>query len=183
MDIDSNGEMFNRKELKHWDGWDEKVQGYYYRYRSNCVKWYPDYLPEIRDVNIGRLIRLSKLILPKTNLFAKKKRRRNEFEPDTLVPITKQEMQKCLNLRSYEAFCDMWKEFEEFNIVKRVVIDGKKFWCVNPAYCNTCKHIPLWLYKEFYRDLDKNMTQNCINRYTKAVLEQGGFKDNSEYWK
>lgn len=177
-DIDENGEVVAQKDMKCWDGWNEKVQGYFYRYKTHVVKFYPDCIPNLSSANLGRLVLLSQFILPNTNLFAKKVRRKTDLYESNIVPLTKPEMMSKIDLKCADTFGRFWKELKDANVVKRIKVDGQLFWAANPYYFNCCKHVPYWIYFEFKHDMDKYLTPRQRNRYATEILNSDRYVDN-----
>ena len=117
---------------------------------------------------------------PGTNLLAKKKQKQLHFKVEELVPLTKDQMMKGLEIKSWDGFDGFWKELKTVGAVKRVAVDGKVFWAINPCYCNSCKYIPYWLYVAFKADMDRYLNNKTRLRYGEIAMANNCYVNNLE---
>lgn len=186
-EVDQYGEIIGRKQTRGWDGWDEAHEGYYYRYKKNNIKMYLDDLPDISANHILYMLKICSFIYADTNLLMKpierKKKKKLYDEGSYYKAISQKTLNEHLGIAE-RTFYFFWKEMQKKNIVKRIRIDGILYWAVNPAYFNTCKYVPYWLYEHFWMDLDKFLSSKSALALKNEVLAHGGsikYPDNSHW--
>jgi hypothetical protein len=173
--ITEDGEVVKDDVIALYSPFKEGV-GYNLKYKSTFVKSYLGIsLPVgegskgFKDIELGRLYRISKMMYSSSNLLAKR-------SDNCIVPLTRDDIQKALCMHRTK-FVPFWKKIMDFSIIKPITINGDTFFCMNPLYYNSTTYLPVYLYIAFQKELNEHLPQWVINKY----LEMGtSIKDKEE---
>jgi len=167
-DIDANGEVFNEKEIKLPDRFNE--EGYLIPYNKRGSKMFADvpFPDRMNDAEIGKTARLAKLMVSTSNLLG--------YRTKTgIKPYTEKQLIEIVGLSSYRG-----KEYisKMINVGmmqrnKRIIgeVESEEFY-LNPAYFFAGKRISLNLYLLFRENLDPILSDWAKKEFQQAAREE-----------
>ena len=167
-DLDANGEVFNEKEIKMPDRFNE--DGYLIPYNKRGSKMFADVpFPErMNDAEIGKTARLAKLMVSTSNMLG--------YRTKTgIMPYTEKQLIEIVGLSSYRG-----KEYisKMINVGmmqrnKRIIgeVESEEFY-LNPAYFFAGKRLSLNLYLLFRENLDPILSDWAKKVFREAAMEQ-----------
>lgn len=169
VDADT-GEIYYERQWKSFNGWND--EGYKYRYRYNSLKFYPDMLPRV-DPNILKVFFMICCITNEDNLLAYKTKSRSKYKKPELHIYTTEEIWEHLPYKiSKYSFKNAWSKLVP-RYIRKIKVEDKRIWAVNPAYANRCSTVPLFLFSAFKDDMKEKLGTFNYKRYCDMELNDG----------
>ena len=167
---EETGEIYYEKKFRTFNGWTE--DGYKYRGRYNSLKFYPDNLPEL-ELNVLKVFFAICNIMNEENLLIEKKKSVNKYIGPVITPYTVEDIRE--NLPYYVSEYSFKKAWQKLvpKYIKKIAVNDKKIWAVNPAFANRCNYVPVFLWNNFKEDMNKNLSETTIRRYKNMLLNEG----------
>lgn len=166
---EETGEIYYEKNFKSFDGWNDK--GYRFRGRYNAIKFYPDNMVKV-EPNIIKIFFLICNIMNEDNLLVTIKKG-NKYTGPEITPYTVEEIRENLPYCVSEySFKKAWKALVP-RYIRKIKLEGKNIWAVNPAFANRCIYVPPFLWENFKEDMNKFISNNNIKRYNNMYLTDG----------
>lgn len=169
-DIGVNGEIFNEKEIKMPDRFND--EGYLVPYNKRGSKMFADVpFPErMNDAEIGRTARLAKLMVSTSNMLGYR-------TGMGIKPYTENQLINLAKLSPYRGkqYISKMINIGMMQRNKRIIgeIEGEEFY-INPAYFFAGKRLSLSLYLLFRENLDPILSQYAKNQFWEAAREEQG---------
>lgn len=167
-DLDANGEVFNEKEIKMPDRFND--EGYLVPYNKRGSKMFADVpFPErMNDAEIGRTARLAKLMVSTSNMLGYR-------TGMGIKPYTESQLIDLVKLSPYRGkeYISKMVNVGMMQRTKRIVgdVESEEFY-INPAFFFAGKRLSLNLYLLFRENLDPILSQYAKNQFWEAAREE-----------